>query len=123
MVQKTQERVGAAQGLIELFETARKRAGNDISTATLAYVRETSRPFKDGYGVLEAEPVPRWDEDGTAFISAYYFSEPEPVAGQLVLVVFTDRDFRPAIVSQTGETGGTENLNIHSKNFGVVIKL
>ena len=123
MSQKAQARTGAAQGLIELFENVRKQAGEDMSAATLGYVKEVTRAFEGGYGIADVLPVPQWDSDGTNLISAYFFSEPAPVEGQLVLIVFTDRDFRSVIAAQTGQTGVTANLNTHSKNFGVMIKL
>lgn len=123
MSQKAQARAGATQGFIELFHSIRKQAGEDVSTATLGYVKNVTRDFVDGYGIVDVLPVPQWDADGTNLISAYFFSEPAPAVDSLVLVVFTDRDFRSVIAAQTGQTGTTSNLNIHSKNFGVAIKL
>lgn len=123
MSQKAQSRTGATQGFIELFHNIRKQAGEDVSTATLGYVKNITRDFADGYGIIDVQPVPQWDADGTNLISAYFFSEPAPVVDSLVLVVFTDRDFRSVIAAQTRQTGTTLNLNIHSKNFGVAIKL
>lgn len=123
MSQKAQARTGATQGFIELFSNIRKQAGEDVSTATLGYVKNITRDFADGYGIIDVQPVPQWDADGTNLISVYFFSEPAPAVDSLVLVVFTDRDFRSVIAAQTGQTGTTLNLNIHSKNFGVAIKL
>lgn len=118
-----QERVGATHALIELLNNSNNKLAASFSGATLAYVKEVTRAFDDGYGIVSLIPVPQWDADGTNLIEGYFFSDMTLTEGKLVLTVFTDRDFRPVIDAQTNQTMATENQNTHSKNFGVVINL
>lgn len=118
-----QERVGATCALIELLRNSNNKIVAGFSGATLAYVKEVTRTFADGYGTVSLIPVPQWDADGINLIEGYFFSDMALTEGKLVLTVFTDRDFRPVIDAQVNQTMATENQNAHSKNFGVVINL
>lgn len=118
-----QQRTGKVNAILNLFNNAKTKFSEDISIATLAYVKEVTREFADGYGIVNLMPVPQWDADGTNYIGGYFFSNITMTVGKLVLVIFTDRDFRTVIETGTDQSMKTTNLNIHSKNFGVVIEL
>lgn len=118
-----QERTGAANAFVDLFNRAKEKTLRSASGATLALVTEVTKSFTDGYGVVEALPIPQWDTDGTNTIQGYFFSDMELTANTLVLIVFTDSDFRDTVEMGHWLPRRTENLNTHSKNFGVVIKL
>lgn len=118
-----QERTGAARSLVDLFNSAKQKTLQGTSVATLALVSEVTRAFADGYGILEALPLPQWDTDGTNVIQGYFFSDMELAAGTLVMIIFTDTDFRDTIEMGHWQPMQTANTNTHSKNFGVVIKL
>lgn len=118
-----QERTGAAHAFVDLFNAAKRKTLQGTSVATLALVTEVTRAFADGYGILEALPLPQWDTDGTNVIQGYFFSDMELSAGNIILIVFTDTDFRDTIEMGHWQPMRTTNTNTHSKNFGVVIKL
>lgn len=118
-----QERTGAAYAFVDLFNAAKRKTLQGTNVATLALVTEVTRTFADGYGILEALPLPQWDVDGTNVIQGYFFSDMELTAGTLVMIIFTDTDFRDTIEMGHWQPMQTTNTNTHSKNFGVVIKL
>lgn len=120
----TERNISAEQALTTLFQQAKEGANTNISVATLAIVESvvTSYDTSKKYGTANLLPIPKWDKDGTNGIEGYFFSN-NVGEGDLVLAVFTDYDFRPAVKAQNYTPSETANKNVHSKNFGIIIPL
>ncbi len=118
-----QERIGASDALVNLFNSAKEKFTKDFSTATLAQIVEVTKTFSDGYGIAAVLPIPQWDSDGTNRLEGYFFSDKTFTAGELVLLIFTDNDFRQIINAGHWSPRKVDNSNTHSKNFGVILKL
>lgn len=116
--------IHAEQTLSALFQQARQNTNTDIAVATLAVVESvvTSYNTDKKYGTANLLPIPKWDKDGTNGIEGYFFSD-SVKKDDLVLVVFTDYDFRSALKTQNFVPVQTVNKNTHSKNFGIIIPL
>lgn len=121
MVEKN---ISAEQALTSLFRQAKEGANTNISVATLAIVDSvvTSYDNDKKYGTANLLPIPKWDKDGTNGIEGYFFSDSVKET-DLVLVVFTDYDFRSAVKTQNYIPSEVVNKNVHSKNFGIIIPL
>nr|DAD96454.1 MAG TPA: hypothetical protein [Myoviridae sp. ctj3P51] len=118
-----QERTGAATALVDLFNRAKQNFAASTSCATLAKVASVTKTFSDGYGIAEVIPIPAWDSADTYTLDGYFFSDMALTADTLVMVVFTDSDFRETIKSGIQVIKTTQNTNNHSRNFGVILKL
>lgn len=114
---------GGNQSLAQLLTDLQNTYGSKMAVATLATVSETITEWNGKYGRAAVTPIPKWDKDGTNYIEGYYFSEMSLSQGQIVLVVFTDSDFRANIEGGVWQPLKTENNNTHSRDFGVIIKL
>ena len=120
MNEKNFAKIGGATSLLDLFRESADSIGSNTNVATLGRVKTFSFDPDKGYGKGEIEPIPAWDKNDPVF-EAWAFSE--FVAGDLCLVVFTDNDFRPEIKNSAARGQETRNKNIHSRNFGIMIKL
>lgn len=118
------DKAQAEQSLTALFRQAKSETRTNIPVATIAVIKEISTPYdaEKKYGCATVSPLPMWDKDGTNSIEAYFFAD--KVAPQdIVLVVFTDYDFRTNIKVSPTAPIQVVNTNVHSKNFGVIIPL
>lgn len=118
----SEKNISAEQALTSLFRQTKAEANTNISVATLAVVESVVTSYNNVYGTANVRPIPRWDKDGTNGIEGYFFSS-DVAAGDVVLVVFTDYDFRTAVKTQNFNPVETVNKNTHSKNFGIIISL
>lgn len=125
-----QQRSGLSDSLLDLLELQHNRTAQSISGATLGIVKQISSAFDNSaeipFGTAEVQPIPRWDSNGQNFIEGYFFSNDSTdkiEEGDLVLVIFTDSDFRDNIRAGLKSAQKTYNLNTHSKNFGVILTL
>lgn len=117
-------REGAGSNVLaQLLGKVQNTYGDKLAVATLASVSEVLQTWNGKYGRVAVTPVPRWDKDATNYIEGYFFSEQTISEGQLVLIVFTDTDFRTIINTGTWLPEKTENKNTHSRDFGVIVKL
>lgn len=114
----------AEQSLTALFRQAKNEVRTNIPVSTMAVIKEISVPYdaEKKYGCAMVSPLPMWDKDCTNSIEAYFFAD--KVSPQdIVLVVFTDYDFRINIKTNPARPIRVVNTNVHSKNFGVIIPL
>lgn len=117
-------REGAGSNVLaQLLGKVQGTYGEKLAVATLASVGEVLQAWNGKYGRVAVTPVPRWDKDATNYIEGYFFSEQTMTPGQLVLVVFTDTDFRTIVNTGKWLPAKTENKNTHSRDFGVIVRL
>lgn len=119
-----ENKVQADQSLTALFRQAKSEVRTNIPVSTLAVVKEITAPYdaEKRYGCATVSPLPMWDKDGTNTIEVYFFAD-KVEQGDIVLVVFTDYDFRTNIKVSPTTPIQSVNANVHSKNFGVIIPL
>lgn len=115
---------GATNSLSDLFKKARA-ASKNLPVATLGKIKSIDETYSDdvGFGVATVAPIPALTRGADYTIEAWCFSD-EFTAGDIVIVVFTDRDFRTAMRSAASAEYMQQGDDIrHSECFGVMIKL
>lgn len=119
------DKIGFNSSLKGAFDVFGSKMANSLNVATLGKVDYISKAYSsdDGYGMAEIIPIPAWDDNASTKIEGFFFGEKQCKQNDIVLVVFTDRDFSNAIKSQLTTNIPTQNENLHSTQYGVVIKI
>lgn len=118
--------LGKITQLSDIFKQSAENITKSINVASLAKVISISKSYPSesegiGYGIASVELIPAITKDGKQ-IEAYFFSDNFQV-NDIVLTVFTDRDFRDTISQPQGINRQTTNKTLHARTFGVLIKL
>lgn len=120
MNEKNFSRIGGATSLTDLFKKAASSTAANVNVATLCTVKTLSWDEDKNYGIATVAPIPPLGKDMNE-IEAYYFSDSfEP--GGYALTVFTDTDFRPVLKNKSVNQI-TTNQTVHSRMFGILVKL
>lgn len=104
--------------LVSIFEAAEKRTLRHCNVATLALVQKTE---KDNIYCL---PFPIREGESPSTIKAWNIYNAEVEKNDIILVIFTDRDFRvnKDNVSENNIVQTSDN-NLHEIEFGVAISI
>lgn len=119
-----QKRNDGVSNLIDVLQRNKKNGAKDICVASLAFVKAVRSPFdvNQGFGVLEVQLFPV-DDGFDMSVDSYFFSDKTFDENEIVLVVFTDRDFRQIIKNKKWTKQVVKTDSLHSRMFGVTIKL
>lgn len=117
-----QKSSGLTDTFVELFNKSTSKVTSGLSSATLAKVTSTSVAWNGVYGVYECQMIPQLDKNGTQRVDGWAFSK-DVTEGSIVLLVFTDKDFRDSVKVDGVQSARTYSTGAHSKNFGVIVKL
>lgn len=104
--------------LVSIFKAAEIRTMRHICVASMAWVSELDVDNPDYYLVT---PFPVREGEASADIKAYNINGCEYEKGEAVLVLFTDRDFRSNINNTKQEVAQTNDNDLHSQLYGVII--
>lgn len=120
----TINRLGKATALVDVFNNFREAVKSDIAVATLAQVDSIVSQYNrmDRCGIADVRPIPNRGSN-MATISGYFFSEDPPEIGDMILLVFTDWDFRPALTSTYYVLDESKKKQKHALNFGIIVPL
>ena len=113
---------GQASSLRDLFAKSKEVAADSINVATLGIVTEITREFSDRYGIALVKPIPARDRDAEGVFEGYFFADGY-ATGDIILAVFTDSDFRPALKTAIWQAAYNSNKQKHRKAFAVLINL
>lgn len=119
------KKLGFNSSLKGVFDVFGSNLSNSLKVATLGKVDGISKNYDDDskYGIAEITPIPAWDDKASSKIEAYFFGSGVCSIGDIVLVVFTDKDFSKAINTQLTQNVPTTNQNLHSTQYGVIVKI
>lgn len=113
--------------LIDIFKQNKQNTLQSVNVATLGFYTGTLKEYDEDkkYSVIEVIPFPLINGQTNYKIEGYYLYNKETTfeENEIVLVIFTDTDFRQSLNSMTKVQRVDQNSNIHSKSFGIVIKL
>lgn len=115
---------GGATSFIDLFKKSQDQIAQ-ARFATLAQVKAIVAEYSDeaGYGMIEYWPIPCVDLKDPQYYEGYIFSD-EFEVGDLILIVYTDRDFRTALKATSNMTmTTTKSTDTHSEMYGIAVKL
>ena len=120
-LQKSNDSVSS---LINLFNKSKAESVVGVNVASLAFFKKVTTPYdaEQGFGIIEAQVFPV-DEGFDMCVNAYFFSNISFSENEIVLLVFTDKDFRQVIRNKKWTKQTIKNETLHSKQFGVVVKL
>lgn len=111
----------ADKSIADVIKKNGKKQKVETHVATIGRIRSIVREFADGYGEAEIDPIPLYDGEEPYTIKAMFFSDNYAV-GDTAMVVFTDFDFRSNVRGGFEQTA-TQNKQIHSRAFGVLVRL
>lgn len=101
--------------LIEIFKTSETRVLRNCNVSTLAIVDSVNDRE------VNCRPFPIREGENEISIIAYKLNgEMELTKNDIVLVIFTDRDFRGNI-NNTNNIYSTNDNELHKNDFGIII--
>lgn len=125
MKKDLETQIAEAKTLLDVLLILKQKTMLDTHVATLAYLRNNIRQFRDGYGIWECSPFPLDQGQGVYNIQAYYFSSNGDKFKQdtMALIVFTDRNFINSLQSINTIPKETQDLDMHSLKYGIIVSL
>ncbi len=122
--EKRFNKLGKSTSLGDVLNQIKNSTMDDMAVATLALVKEIEQAYSetDGFGIASVAPIPSRG-DNLATLPGYFFSSEAPEEGAIILLVFTDSDFRDALGNLGNKIPITRSKKRHGLNFGVIVKL
>lgn len=121
MKQTRSSQISNCDDLLSVLILLKQVTMESTKVATLAYVKRIVTPFNNKYGVLEVAPFPLIDEQLQYKLQVYFFSDIIYKEGDIILVVFTDRNFISNL--SVDEPKKTNDSQLHTIKYGVAIKV
>lgn len=103
--------------LVTIFQSFQTKINRDLNVATFALVESVKNDD------VTCKPFPIREKTNSYSISAFLINENiEVKKGDIVLVIFTDRDYRNCINNINDNSNyTTDDSDLHSINYGVII--
>lgn len=123
-VNREQANNGRNTSLVDLFSKLKENISINTNVATLATYKNIIQEYSSDtkYGIVECSPFPLYGNETEYSLYAYFFGDYSFNQGDIVLIIYTDKDFRANLKNQD-KIQKTTNTNLHSKTFGVLIKI
>ena len=120
-----EQQIAEAKSLLDVLLILKQKTMLDTHVATLAYLNEQIQPHDGKFGIWTASPFPLDSGQSEYRIQAYYFdkaSDNSLKSGDIVVILFMDRNFINNLQSAFTEPKPTNDEIIHSLKYGVLIK-
>lgn len=122
MREDLETKISSASTLLDVLMILKQVTMLDTHVATLAFVAEKEN-WKDNYGTIRCNPFPLDTNQPEYTIEAYYFnSESHFNVGDIVVILFMDRNFINNLKVVDKKPRVTKDLGIHSLKYGVIIQ-
>lgn len=118
-----QEKNVKAQSWLDLFKLTIKKAQELTHCATLAWYEDIEEPYsaEKGYGIASFKPFPLTTKQSEYILRAYFFKEETTFKKNVpYCIIFMDYNFVSCLNS--GNITKTNDTDIHSLSYGVVIE-
>lgn len=110
---------------IDVFSKFKNIINNDLHVSTLALFKSIEKEYndKDGYGIINVVPFPLNQNEASQLNTCYYFNKQNFTKNQLLLVIYTDLDFKDNLQVNKTEAIKNDNPLLHSKMSAVLINI
>lgn len=118
-------RISEAETLTDVLLLLKESTLLDTHVSTLAYLTNKVEEFNGKYGIYECRPFPLKEKQEVYNLQAYYFnpSLDNLSSGDIVLVVFTDKNFINNLYSNDETPKETQDQGNHLLKYGVIIPI
>lgn len=112
-----------ATSFIDVFKRLKDIIKNEIHVATLALYKSTQIEYDDnlGYGIINVIPFPLNKNDSAAINQCYYFKKEFFTDNQLLIIIYTDIDFKNNLVVNKNKSLVNDKPIMHSKMSAVLV--